>query len=79
MATGFTHKVGITFSTDAGTIVTTTNTYLVDAESNIDEVLAEMRARRDNTTAKDAPDEIVEVVVVRSATIRTEIVSIEED
>lgn len=36
----FTHKVGVTYSNDAGTITSTTDTYLVDSEVNLDEVVA---------------------------------------
>lgn len=35
----FTHKVGVTFSNDAGTITSTTNTYSVDAEVNLDDTV----------------------------------------
>jgi len=35
----FTHKVGVTFSNDAGTITSTTDTYLVDAEVNLDDTV----------------------------------------
>jgi hypothetical protein len=35
----FTHKVGITFSNDAGAITTTTDTYLSDSEVNLDEIV----------------------------------------
>jgi hypothetical protein len=37
---GFTHKVGVNFSTDAGTITSTVDTYAVDSEVNIDETVA---------------------------------------
>jgi hypothetical protein len=36
----FTHKVGIVFSTDAGAITSTADTYLVDSEVNLDEIVA---------------------------------------
>jgi hypothetical protein len=36
----FTHKVGITYTNDAGSISNTTDTYLVDGEVNLDEVVA---------------------------------------
>lgn len=48
------------------------------SDKTFDEVVEEMRGRRSKGGANDAPDEIVEVVVVRSAVIRTEIVSVEE-
>ncbi len=35
----FTHKVGVVYSNDAGSITSTTDTYLVDSEVNLDEVV----------------------------------------
>lgn len=36
---GFTHKIGITFANDAGTITSTTDSYSVDSEVNLDEAV----------------------------------------
>lgn len=41
MATVFTHTVGITYHTDAGTIATTTDSYTGDAEESFTGILAQ--------------------------------------
>lgn len=48
------------------------------ADKTFDQVMAEMGERRGQSKAKDSPDEIIEIIVVRSATIRTEVISVEE-
>jgi len=37
--TGFTHTVGVTYKNDAGTITSTTDSYVDDAEINVDEAI----------------------------------------
>jgi hypothetical protein len=44
---GFTHKFGVTFSNDAGTIVSEVDSYTVDSEVNLDELVAASQTNKE--------------------------------
>lgn len=52
----FTHKVGVTFSTDAGTITSTVDSYSVDSEVNLDESVPSASTNKEYDVSLKAAD-----------------------
>jgi len=68
---GFTHKFGVTFSTDAGTIVSTVDTYSVDSEVNLDEsVPANQTNKQYDISAKQGEIKTLAIYADQACTLK---------